>query len=108
MFPSDLELRDPWPGVRRRHRVREKTLGRAIKRAVRQVQISKLITTRTLRHLFPTHLVERGQGIRAIRELRGHSHGDTKMIYAHVLNGGTCVISLGDDALALALQAENG
>jgi hypothetical protein len=41
VFPSDHKLRDPSPGVRRRHRVREKTLGSAIKRAVRQVQISK-------------------------------------------------------------------
>jgi site-specific recombinase XerC len=52
-------------------------------------------------------LLERGQGIRTIQELRGHGHGDTKMIYAHVPNGGTGVISLRDDALAVAPYAEN-
>lgn len=101
VFPSDHESCDPRSGVRRRHHVYEETLGSAIKRAARQAQIAKQITTHTLRHSFATHLLERGQDIRTIQELLGHRHVDTTMIYTHVLNRGTGVLSPLDDALAV-------
>lgn len=106
VFPSDHESTDPRSGIRRRHHLYEGTLGSAIKRAAARAQIAKPISTHTLRHSFATHLLERGQDIRTIQELLGHNHVDTTMIYTHVLNRGTGVVSPLDDALMVPAPAD--
>ncbi|MDR3386715.1 MAG: integron integrase [Rudaea sp.] len=100
VFPADHESIDPRSRVRRRHHLYEGTLGAAIKRAAARAQIAKPIGTHTLRHSFATHLLERGQDIRTIQELLGHSHVDTTMIYTHVLNRGVGVLSPLDELSA--------
>ena len=88
LFPATKRSIDPASGKERRHHLDEKVLQRAVKQAVRQSGIAKRASCHTFRHSFATHLLERGQDIRTVQELLGHSDVSTTMIYTHVLNQG--------------------
>lgn len=56
----------------------------AITQAVKRAGIAKEVTLHTLRHTYATHLLEQGLNILTIKELLGHAHINTTMIYLHL------------------------
>ena len=55
-----------------------------IEQAVKRAGIHKDVHTHTLRHSYATHLLEQGINILAIKELLGHAHIETTMVYLHI------------------------
>ena len=59
-----------------------------IRETVKITGIKKHVSVHTLRHTYATHLLELGLDIVSIKELLGHAHIDTTMIYLHVAKAG--------------------
>jgi len=59
-----------------------------VREASKKSGIEKHVTVHTLRHTYATHLLEDGLDIVSIKELLGHAHIETTMVYLHVAKSG--------------------
>ncbi len=85
VFPSKQLSVDPQGGKVRRHHTSGAALQRAVREAVKKIDIVKPVSVHTLRHSFATHLLLNGVDIRQIQEYLGHANVETTMIYTHVV-----------------------
>ena len=99
VFPQHSRWLNPPAGEQGRHHLDPSLIQKSVRRAVLAAGISKPASCHTLRHSFATHLLERGQDIRTIQELLGHSDLKTTMIYTHVLNSGPMGVASPADLL---------
>jgi len=60
----------------------------AVKTLSKKAGILKEVNVHTLRHSYATHLIEDGMDIVSVKELPGHSHIETTMVYLHVAQSG--------------------
>jgi site-specific recombinase XerD len=60
----------------------------SIKEAKTKRGIKKKVTAHMFRHSYATHLLEEGLDIVSIKELLGHAHIETTLVYLHVANLG--------------------
>lgn len=85
VFPSNVYSIDPRSKTERRHHISPDQIQRAVKRAAKEIGITKRVTCHTFRHSFATELLRQGSDLRNIQEILGHSSIETTQIYTHVV-----------------------
>jgi integron integrase len=85
IFPANQYSVDPRSGTKQRHHIIDRTLQRAVARALGSLAIAKKASCHTFRHSFATQLLRQNYDIRTIQQLMGHSDVKTTEIYTHVI-----------------------
>lgn len=101
IFPSSSLFHDASTGVNGRWHVHQSTFQRAVALAAKHANICKRVTVHTLRHSFATHLIQAGVDIRRVQMLLGHTHVNTTMIYAHIVDSFQLQVTSPLDSLEL-------
>lgn len=81
------EQRWLFPGRSDHRPLTTRQFGRLFKEAAQAAGLRKTISLHSLRHSFATHLLERGENLRVIQALLGHSKPETTARYSHVAIG---------------------
>lgn len=63
-----------------------RSVQRIMSETLKKTSLNKEYSLHTLRHSFATHLLEQGASLHTIKELLGHSHLQTTMVYLHLQN----------------------
>jgi integrase/recombinase XerD len=76
-----------FPGRSQHQPMTTRQFGRLFKEAAKAAGLRKTVSLHSLRHSFATHLLERGEDIRVIQALLGHSKPETTARYSRVAIG---------------------
>src|SRR5665213_3207278 len=76
-----------FPGRSQHKPMTTRQFGRLFKEAAKAAALRKTVSLHSLRHSFATHLLERGEDIRVIQALLGHSKPETTARYSRVAIG---------------------